>query len=234
MSAELDALRDLQALDTRIAGLEAEAARLPGQIEAIRGALAEARKAVDTLRARAETTRKDLRARERDLDDLTAKRAKAEGRLWEVKSNVEYSAVLAEIEHIKQEKARLEEDVLGLMELGERLAAEIREAEGCLARREEEARREEAGVREKLAAVEVDLAAVRSERAQRSRDLAPGLLADYERALRALGGLAVVPVTAAGVCGGCRVAIRPQAVQELRHGGLLRCESCGRYLYWQD
>jgi predicted nucleic acid-binding Zn-ribbon protein len=31
------------------------------------------------------------------------------------------------------------------------------------------------------------------------------------------------------------VSIRPQAIQELRAGsGLMLCESCGRYLYWQE
>jgi predicted nucleic acid-binding Zn-ribbon protein len=36
------------------------------------------------------------------------------------------------------------------------------------------------------------------------------------------------------VCGGCRVTIRPQAIQELRSATLMRCESCGRYLYWSE
>ena len=52
---------------------------------------------------------------------------------------------------------------------------------------------------------------------------------------RARGGVAVAAVTTAGVCGGCRVSIRPQAVQELRSAtGLMVCESCGRYLHWQE
>jgi predicted nucleic acid-binding Zn-ribbon protein len=32
------------------------------------------------------------------------------------------------------------------------------------------------------------------------------------------------------------VTIRPQAIQELRSvvTAMMRCESCGRYLYWQE
>jgi predicted nucleic acid-binding Zn-ribbon protein len=43
-------------------------------------------------------------------------------------------------------------------------------------------------------------------------------------------------VTATAFCGGCRVGIRPQAIQELRSAvtPMMRCESCGRYLYWQE
>jgi predicted nucleic acid-binding Zn-ribbon protein len=47
--------------------------------------------------------------------------------------------------------------------------------------------------------------------------------------------VAVASVNSAAVCGGCRVTIRPQAIQELKAARtLMICESCGRYLYWQD
>ena len=63
--------------------------------------------------------------------------------------------------------------------------------------------------------------------------LAPSLVLD--RILKARGGVAVAAVSATAVCGGCRVGIRPQAIQQLRAAtGLMVCESCGRYLYWQD
>ena len=53
--------------------------------------------------------------------------------------------------------------------------------------------------------------------------------------IQARGGVAVVPVVGGGICGGCRMAIRPQALQELRSAaGLSTCESCGRFLHWQD
>ena len=59
--------------------------------------------------------------------------------------------------------------------------------------------------------------------------------ADYDRILKARGGVAVANVSSAAVCGGCRVTIRPQAIQELRVATeLMRCESCGRFLYWKD
>ncbi|HBH01384.1 MAG TPA: hypothetical protein DDZ42_05570 [Candidatus Rokubacteria bacterium] len=235
MDPQLQTLIDLQAFDARIAALEGDAARVPGQIEAIHAVLAEAKQTLDTLKARADTTRKDLRVKEKDLEVVTAKRAKSEARLWEVKNNTEYSAVLAEIETIKQEKAQGEEEILALMELQERLAVDVREAEARFTAREEQARRDEAVVRERLAAVERELEVVRAERESRARELARPLLAEYEKILRACGGLAVAAVGVAAVCGGCRMSIRPQALQELRSGaGLTICESCGRYLYWQE
>jgi hypothetical protein len=235
VNAELDTLIELQGHDSRIASLETEAARLPKQIEAIQASLAEAKKTVDAFKTKIDQTRKDLRAKEKDLEVHAAKRAKEEARLYEVKTNKEYSAVLLEIEEVKQIKAKTEEEILGLMEMQERLAVDVKEAEGRLKTREEQARQDEGVVRGKLAKVEQELAVVRAERSSRARELPAALLASYDRIIKARAGTAVASVGANGICGGCRMSIRPQALLELRNAtGLMTCESCGRYLYWQE
>jgi uncharacterized protein len=235
VNEELQTLIDLQGYDSRIATAETEAARLPKQIEAIQASLAEAKKTVDAFKAKIEQTRKDLRAKEKDLEVHAAKRAKEEARLYEVKTNKEYSAVLLEIEEIKQVKGKTEEEILALMEMQERLAVDVKEAESRLKTREEQARQDEGVVRGKLAKVEQELAGVRAERATRAKDLAAGLLGSYERIMKARGGTAVASVGAASICGGCRMSIRPQALMELRHAtGLMTCESCGRYLFYSE
>ncbi len=165
-------LSDLQQHDSRIAALEAEAARLPKQIAAIETALVEAKKSLEaSCAAGQDKARKDLRAQEKDLE-VVAPSAKSETRLYEVKTNKEYSAVLLEIEEIKQEKAEIEEKILGLMELQGGIAVDIREAEQTHAQREEQASHDVGEVRKRLAAVEADLAAARG-RAGRARARAP-------------------------------------------------------------
>jgi predicted nucleic acid-binding Zn-ribbon protein len=233
---QLHTLIDLQGYDARISALEAEAVRLPKQIESIQSSLAEARKQVETIKTRLDATRKDLRSKEKDLEVISAKRSKLEARLYEVKTNKEYSAALLEIEESKQEKAKTEEEILVLMELQERLNVEIRDAETRFKSRQEQASQDEGVVRKKLTAVEQELGGVRSERNGRAKDIPGGLLSDYERLLRARHGVAVAAVNASAFCGGCRVSIRPQAIQELRSSitAMMRCESCGRYLYWQE
>ncbi len=236
MDPQLQTLIELQGYDARIAALEAEAARLPKQIETLQTSLAEAKKQVETIKSRLDATRKDVRAKEKDLEVIGAKRSKLEARLYEVKTNKEYSAALLEIEESKQEKAKTEEEILALMELQERLNTEIREAEVRLKTRQEQATQDEGVVRRKLASVEQELGGVRGERDGRAHAIPPALLSDYERLLRARNGVAVAVVTGGAFCGGCRVSIRPQAIQELRSAmtAMMRCESCGRYLYWQE
>jgi uncharacterized protein len=233
MDAQLKTLIDLQGVDTRIAAHEAEAARLPKEIAAIHAEIEAAKKDVDAGKARLDAAKKDQRTREKDLEVVQAKRSKTEGRLYEVKTNKEYSAVLAEIEEIKQEKGRVEEEILVLMESQERLTADIKDAEGRYKARETQGKQEEAALQEKLRAVEADLALVRTERAELARQLPAPVLADYDKLLKARGGLALAQVVKPNLCGGCRMTVTPQRLQELRaQSALLPCESCGRYLYW--
>jgi uncharacterized protein len=233
MDAQLKTLIDLQGVDTRIAAHEAEAARLPKEIAAIHAEIEAAKKDVDAGKTRLDAAKKDQRTREKDLEVVQAKRSKTEGRLYEVKTNKEYSAVLAEIEEIKQEKGRVEEEILVLMESQERLTADIKDAEGRYKARETQGKQEEAALQEKLRAVEADLALVRTERAELARQLPAPVLADYDKLLKARGGLALAQVVKPNLCGGCRMTVTPQRLQELRaQSALLPCESCGRYLYW--
>jgi predicted nucleic acid-binding Zn-ribbon protein len=233
MDQKLQSLISLQAIDSRIAALEADAARLPKEIAAVHAAVEEARQQVEQAKARLDTARKEQRAREKDLEVVQAKLGKNNARLYEVKTNKEYSAVLAESEEIKQEKARMEDEILVLMESQERLAGDIREAEARFKQRETEGRGQEATARELLRAVEADLTAARTERRALAGQLPGPILADYDRILRARGGVALVPVAKPNFCGACRVTITPQRLQELRaQASLIPCESCGRYLYW--
>jgi predicted nucleic acid-binding Zn-ribbon protein len=233
MDQQLQLLIDLQAIDTRIGVLEADAARLPKEIAAIHAAVEDARKQVEQTKTRLDAARKDQRAKEKDLEVVQAKRAKNEARLYEVKTNKEYSAVLIEIEEIKQEKARMEEEVLVLMESQERLTGDIREAEARFTQRESQGRGEEVTLKGQLRGIETDLAAARTERKELAAKLPPNILADYDRILRARAGLALVPVAKPNFCGACRMTITPQRLQELRaQSSLIPCESCGRYLYW--
>jgi uncharacterized protein len=232
VDAQLRTLIDLQSVDTRIAGLDAELARLPREIAAVHAAIDEAKQAVESAKGLLDAARKSQRAKEKDLEDNRVKRQKFEGQLYQVKTNKEYSAVLAEIEEVKQEKARIEDEILGFMEQQERVASEVKEAEALLRARETKGKSDEVVLGEKLRVAEIDLAGVKSERAELTRGLPVPVLADYDKILRHRG-TAVVEVTKPNFCGGCHVTMTPQRLQELRQqSALIHCESCGRYLYW--
>ena len=234
MDPNLQRLQELQVLDSRVAGFERKLEAIPGRIQGIRDGLQQAKGGVDAIRAKLDGARKDMRTKEKDLEYQGAQRKKLEAKLYEVKTNKEYSAALAEIEGSKVEKNRLEEEILGLMELQERLGREVVEGEARLRPHEAEARVQEAAAAEELRALEVDLEAARSEREGVAREVPRDLLAQYARLLKGRAGLAVALVGSNGICSGCRVTLTPQRFNEVRQSSMiLVCENCGRFLYYQ-
>ena len=234
MDSNLQRLHELQGLDSRIAGLERKLEAIPVRIQTIRDGYQTAKTSVEALRAKLDGVRKETRAREKDLEYQASQRAKCEAKLYEVKTNKEYSAVLAEIETLKVEKGRVEEEILALMETQERMTREMGEADGRLKRQEQDSKAQEAAATEELRALEADLAAVRGERDSLARDVPRDLLTHYTRLLRGRGGLAVAVVGANGICTGCRLGLTLQRFNELRQSSqILTCEGCGRILYYQ-
>jgi predicted nucleic acid-binding Zn-ribbon protein len=234
MDPHLQRLQELQGLDSRVAGLERKLEAIPVRIQGIRDAVQAAKIGIDAIRQKLEGARKDMRGKEKDLEYQGSQRKKLEAKLYEVKTNKEYSAVLAEIEGAKVEKGRLEEEILGLMELQERLAREVAEGDARLRPQEAEARTQESAAGEELRALELDLEAARSERESVAREVPRDLLAQYGRLLRQRGGVAVALVGSNGTCFGCRVSLTPQRFNEVRQSSqILVCENCGRFLYYQ-
>jgi predicted nucleic acid-binding Zn-ribbon protein len=234
MNADLQRLQELQVLDSRLGGLERKLEAIPLRLQAIREGFEQAKTAAAGIKAKLDKTRLETRQKEKDLETQAANRKKSEAKLYEVKTNKEYSAVLAEIEALKLDKGRVEEEILALMELGERLVKDVADADVKLKRHAEEARAQEAAATEELRALEADLAVARAERESLRRDIPRDLTAQYERLLKGRGGLAVTLVGSNGICAGCRMTVTPQRFQELRLSSqILTCESCGRILYYQ-
>jgi uncharacterized protein len=234
MDPHLQRLQELQVLDSRVAGLERKLEAIPSRIQTIRDALQQTKAGIDAIRSKLDGARKDIRTKEKELEYQAAQRKKLEAKLYEVKTNKEYSAVLAEIEGAKVEKDRLEEEVLGLMELQERLGREVIDGEARLRPQEAEARVQEAAAAEELRALDVDVEAARSEREGVARDVPRDVLVQYGRLLKVRAGLAVALVGSNGICSGCRVTLTPQRFNEVRQSSqIFVCENCGRFLYYQ-
>jgi uncharacterized protein len=234
MDPNLQRLQELQVLDSRVAGFERKLEAIPGRIQAIRDGLQQAKGAVDAIRTRLDGARKDMRTKEKELEYQGAQRKKLEAKLYEVKTNKEYSAALAEIEGAKVEKNRLEEEILGLMELQERLGRDVVVGAAPPPPKGAAPRVQEAAAAEELRALEVDLEAARSERESVAREVPRDLLTQYARLLKGRAGLAVALVGSNGICSGCRVTLTPQRFNDVRQSSkILVCENCGRFLYYQ-
>jgi hypothetical protein len=231
--ADLERLVELQRLDSEIAEVEAAAAAIPGVIRRIEEQLMKAKAALDAVTAETDRMTKLRRQQERELEEVTDQLKKRQSRLFEIKTNQEYSAVLKEIEGLKHKVSVLEEAILVLLDQIEvELKARAEEEQRVRSSEAEALRdtqRKEAELRQLLGR----LSELQGARKGRSKDVESSLLQQYLRLLKSRAGLAVAPVRD-GSCEGCHVALTPQLYNEVRRNEeILTCERCGRILYWR-
>lgn len=228
----LEQLIQLQELDLAIARLTEAVRAIPGQIQALEGRLRESKSALDRAYASAESLQKLRRAKERELEELTYTLKKRQARLFEVKTNEEYSAVLKEIEVHKQKISVIEEEILLLFDRIEEAAKAVKASEAEFRLQEEALKRAKEAKEAELQELTRELATLREARSAKAKKIEASFLQIYIR-LSKSRGVAVVPVKD-GSCTGCHVALRPQFYNEVRRNDRLStCENCQRILYYK-
>ena len=233
MLADLERLVELQRLDSEIAEVEAAAAAIPGVIRRIEEQLMKAKAALDAVTAETDRMMKLRRQQERELEEVTDQLKKRQSRLFEIKTNQEYSAVLKEIEGLKHKVSVLEEAILVLLDQIEVELKARAEEEQRVRSSEAEALRDTQRKEAELRQLRGRLSELQGARKSRSKNVESSLLQQYLRLLKSRAGLAVAPVRD-GSCEGCHVALTPQLYNEVRRNEeILTCERCGRILYWR-
>jgi predicted nucleic acid-binding Zn-ribbon protein len=231
--ADLERLVELQRLDSEIAEVEAAAAAIPGVIRRIEEQLMKAKAALDAVTAETDRMMKLRRQQERELEEVTDQLKKRQSRLFEIKTNQEYSAVLKEIEGLKHKVSVLEEAILVLLDQIEVELKARAEEEQRVRSSEAEALRDTQRKEAELRQLRGRLSELQGARKGRSKNVELSLLQQYLRLLKSRAGLAVAPARD-GSCEGCHVALTPQLYNEVRRNEeILTCERCGRILYWK-
>lgn len=233
MLQDLERLIELQGLDAEIAELDGAVAAIPGQIRMMEQQFIQAKAVLDAAAAEVEKLQKLRRQKERDLEEAGRELKKRQGRLFEIKTNQEYTATLKEVEGLKQKISTLEEEVLVCLD-------EIDSAGKIRNQEEEKVRVTQAEFlknkqqrEDELLKLQSRLSILRKTRESQSRDVEASLLQLYLRLLKSRDGLAVAQATSRS-CEGCHVALTPQLCNEVRRNAEIRtCEGCGRILYWK-
>jgi len=224
---------DLQDLDLEIAGLQREVQRIPREVTDGEQLLNSSRGAWDQARERLAALEQLRRRKERELEDVTAEQRKRQGRLFEIKTNQEYAAVLKEIEGLKERRSKLEDEILGTFDDIEAAQSAVRDESARFQEREKIFQQERTTKEGELRRLQGELERLQEERRRQANRVEASLLQTYQRLLRSRGGLAVVPVKD-GSCLGCHVALTPQTYNELRKGEVfVSCANCQRILYWK-
>ncbi|HBB39996.1 MAG: hypothetical protein COW73_07215 [Nitrospirae bacterium CG18_big_fil_WC_8_21_14_2_50_70_55] len=232
VNADLKALIELQAADSRIVEIEREKARLPEAIEAMRQevvtSLAEydaASRQVELLEARHEVIRRERAEEEERL-------AHTQERLPNITTQKAYYALLKEVETAERALASLAEE-------GSRIDAEAAELRAKLVEVKKGMVGEETLFEERKAAMEAEfvhldkeLETLRKKRQKAVAAVAPKALSSYKRIASRRAPLVVVEVRD-GRCTGCHILLPPQLYVDVKRNDRIHlCGQCNRILYY--
>jgi hypothetical protein len=231
---ELSKLIEVQELDKVIQEVAGELERLPGELKTEEAALIDLKAQQTALLQELEALKGQRRDTELESAEMEDGIKKSRGRLMEIKSNIEYKAMLKEIAFKEDQRDQRETRILELMELMaaqqralEEMEQRIQEHQAALAQRQEEV----AVVVKKL---QKQMADLQEQRKKLRKGVPAPLLKRYEFIRQRRNGTAIAPVHE-GFCFGCHMNILPQQFIDLQKGEeILQCPHCQRILYWQD
>jgi predicted nucleic acid-binding Zn-ribbon protein len=225
----------LQALDSEADQLRYHSTHHPAQLrlDELSTRHRALREAAHPLEAEAGALQARQSEFERELGETASRIAQIEARVraGAAGSFRDVGAIAEEIEHLKGRGSHLEDELLEVMEaldVPEGELARIGEEDAALVAEGQSRQRELAVAR---AEIDAELAVLDERRAALAQNLAPTVLAEYERLRERLGGVAVAHVEH-GMCTGCNLALAAGERDRLNHGGanLAHCEQCGRIL----
>jgi predicted nucleic acid-binding Zn-ribbon protein len=231
---QIERLAVLQAIELRVQEMEREKSGIPQSIVFLEEEL---RKEEDKLRAeKAEMEKlgKERRQKEQELEEETDKVKKVESRVFEIKTNKEYQAVLKEIESAKKLNRQREEEILEILEKLEQGQKWIAGAEKELEEKRKEMQQKVSALKQKETSYEQEMAGEVRQKEQKEKEIPADLLSKYRMLAEKRHGIAVARV-AHGACQACHINIRPQLYIELqRQETLILCPNCSRILFWDN
>ncbi|MFQ5449238.1 MAG: zinc ribbon domain-containing protein [Nitrospinaceae bacterium] len=233
MIDQLKNLIALQKIDFEIAEYKDAIAAIPGQIESVRSTMQEHKKQLEALQQTIESLKKKRNQLELDIQGETDHMAKAKVKLPTVKTNREYSAILTEINAIKEKISGFEDRELEIMETLEEKEKEIPGLEKECREEENQFKQYQAKKEGEAERVKKDLDTAEAKRRELVNVLDPKWIRDYEKVFQVRDGRAVVPLKE-GVCQGCFQQVLPQMVIDIKISEKIhQCQHCLRFLYWE-
>jgi len=231
-SAELQQLVKLQGVQAQIRDIEKAMNSVPQHIEMIEAETARNEEEIEQSVKLEQSLESQKRSYENDIEDRITKLKKYQAQLLTVKTNIEYAAMLRQIDGLKRMSEETVEQIFHVEEEMERLRESRTEKEETYKQiKGENDKKIEQHTRE-LEKTEKAIEKLKK-RANRLRSkVSSRLLARFERIAEARDGMAVV-LANGGICQGCYTSIRPQVFDEIRRGGtIVQCESCSRILFY--
>ena len=230
---QLELLRELQRIDLDLKHIKEERERYPKEIKKLDEKKNIEKEKMQKEKERIELLEKERRQKEGHLNLEQLKIKRAEGRMFEVKTNREYQALLNEVDAIKEVSSREEEEILKILDEIDELKKSLSKREKEVAVVMEKVEAEKKIIQEKMVQDD-EIWKKRMERREvLTKQLESKLYKLYNTLKEKRQGVGVVSVKHE-TCQGCFVNVPPQMFIEVqKNNALIRCPHCNRILYWE-
>jgi predicted nucleic acid-binding Zn-ribbon protein len=224
----------LQVLDSKIQEMQREKGEIPLRLATLEEDFKKEEEKLTGLKAELDRLQKERRQKEKELEEEVDRVKKTEARVFEIKTNKEYQAVLKEIENAKKLNRQREEEILGILERFEELQKNVKQNEKDLEAKRKEYLLQISELQQRAAQFDQKMATEVQAREKQQKEIPVEILAKYQMLLEKRQGVAVAPV-ANGVCKACNMNLRPQLYIELqKQDTLIICPNCSRILFWEN
>jgi predicted nucleic acid-binding Zn-ribbon protein len=239
MGKTLSALLQLQRVERQLVEVKSRLRMRENAVAVQQRKIDQLRGDWEELNAKRLERRKDADRCELDLRHREQKVTELRGVLNTAKTNKEYAAVLTQINTIKADNTKIEDQALRAMADLDAIQAEADKTQQKMdaeQARLAQIKSSSAAEIDRLSGMMADLSAKRAEAAA---EVPPAELALFERIAEKLGGDAMAAIEIEGdrpphdyVCGGCFMSLNAEHANALRTRDEVRtCDSCGRILY---
>jgi predicted nucleic acid-binding Zn-ribbon protein len=233
LKEQLDLLWELQRIDLELKSIKESQEGFPKEIKRLDEKQKVEKEKIHKEREKIDGLEKERRRKEGQLSLEQEKIKKTEGKMFEVKTNKEYQALLTEIDSLKGATSREEEEILQLLD-------EIDELKKSLAKREKEIAAvltkiegEKRVLQERMSRDQEVLKKQMGRREVVTKRLESTLYRLYNTLTEKRKGVGVVSAKQE-TCQGCYVNVPPQMFIEVqKNNAIIRCPNCNRILYWE-
>ncbi|MBN2514785.1 MAG: hypothetical protein JXC33_02000 [Deltaproteobacteria bacterium] len=234
MKRQVELLVELQQIDSEKKRIETRKHDLPVELERLNTKLRDFEETVETERKKIEDLYERHQLKESDLKKGNETLKKTKSRLFEVKTNKEYQALLKEIEVINRRNDELESEIINILEAIDTVKEQLEQEEKEYAVFRSECQSDIKKIEEEINSIDSVLITIQKKYGDVKEFIHADHLRRYDIIKQKRNNRAVVPVWK-GICGGCHMNIPPQMYNELqKYEELMLCPHCNRIIYWDN
>jgi predicted nucleic acid-binding Zn-ribbon protein len=225
----LDLLVTIQRLDDEIKEAESTIQEIPHTIAKLEKAIEDAHNNFQEKSNRVKEIKKTYKIKEGDIAENETKITKLNSQTFSVKTNEEYRAIIAEIEYLKKENEKIEDEMMVLLEEEEQLKSVVNKIEEETKNIVESKKGEITNLGKEREALIAKQQQAKSSFDEHFRKLPQDTQEVYKR----IGNVRdrVVCVITNTTCTGCYANLTFQFLNELKkRNKILLCDNCGRIL----